>query len=194
MTGTTGDSAPRSARRGLVALPLVLLLLAVAGSVAVGTAIGQNGRSYAVMACGPDVEQFLGTSLGQTPRDGSSISSLAIDCDGGSGVFTSPTDLPLVASPPAASRARVSGVVLRFDAEEGWGVIASPVTPGGAFVGFWDIQMDGYRSLTPGQPVTFVAGRPSGGQDGYVFVAEQVRPGPEPSSPSAGPARAGSDR
>lgn len=48
-----------------------------------------------------------------------------------------------------------SGQVLRWDDDEGWGVLANDEVPGTVFAHFAHIQMDGYRSLTPGQRVEF---------------------------------------
>ena len=42
-----------------------------------------------------------------------------------------------------------------FDADEGWGVIASPRVPGDCFVHFSSIQADGFRALSAGQQVKF---------------------------------------
>lgn len=68
-----------------------------------------------------------------------------------------------------------NGVVRWFDEDEGWGVIDSDATPGGAAVIFMDIEGDGYRALDPGQQVTFlpVDMRPNN-QDGYPWRAERV--------------------
>ncbi|MDT2007285.1 cold shock domain-containing protein [Rhodococcus opacus] len=41
--------------------------------------------------------------------------------------------------------------------EEGWGVIDSDATPGGAWTHFSNVVGPGLRSLTPGQQVTFRA-------------------------------------
>lgn len=73
-------------------------------------------------------------------------------------------------------RVNAIGTVRWFDQEEGWGVIDSEQTPGGAFVGFPDIEMEGFRWLEPGQSVTFVAVDLSPrDQDGYCWRAERVR-------------------
>jgi CspA family cold shock protein len=66
------------------------------------------------------------------------------------------------------------GMVRRWDAEEGFGVIDSPLTPGGCGTVFSAIQMDGNPTLTAGQRVRFqfVAAY----QDGYRFRAVAVFP------------------
>lgn len=53
---------------------------------------------------------------------------------------------------PAAGAA---GVVRSFDPGEGWGVIDAPEAPGGCFVHFSNIEMEGYRALAVGQRVRF---------------------------------------
>jgi len=63
-------------------------------------------------------------------------------------------------------------VVRDFDAAAGWGVIDAPDVPGGCWVHFSAIATDGYRSLTPGQRVTFRAER--GEQDGFDHRAVKV--------------------
>lgn len=72
-----------------------------------------------------------------------------------------------------------TGQIRSWDAEEGWGVIDSPETPGGCWLHFsaWLTEKD--REPPPGTPVEFVyeAGR----QDGYDFRALQAWPlGAEP--------------
>lgn len=69
-----------------------------------------------------------------------------------------------------------AGVVKWFSAEEGWGVIAAPVVPGGCFVHFSTIQMLGYRELRVGQPVRFTFEEPGFLQDGCPFRALKVWP------------------
>lgn len=49
---------------------------------------------------------------------------------------------------------RTRAVVEWWSNEEGWGALAeSDETPGGVFVSFSVIQMDGYKTLYPGQKV-----------------------------------------
>jgi CspA family cold shock protein len=67
----------------------------------------------------------------------------------------------------------VRGTVRDWFAEEGWGVIDSPATPGGCFTHFSAIQMDGYRQLTPGQTVWIDPRQP--GQDGCAWTTSLVR-------------------
>ncbi len=49
----------------------------------------------------------------------------------------------------------VAGVVRAFDPDEGWGIIDAPQVPGGCFVHFSAIEMDGYRAPAAGQWVRF---------------------------------------
>jgi CspA family cold shock protein len=64
------------------------------------------------------------------------------------------------------------GSVRTFDADEGWGVIDGPDVPGGCWVHFSAIAMDGYRELARGQHVSFCAEAAS--QDGFGYRAVKV--------------------
>jgi CspA family cold shock protein len=64
------------------------------------------------------------------------------------------------------------GSVRTFDADEGWGVIDGPDVPGGCWVHFSAIAMDGYRELMLGQHVSFRAEAAS--QDGFAYRAVKV--------------------
>jgi CspA family cold shock protein len=68
-----------------------------------------------------------------------------------------------------------SGRVLRWDDDEGWGVLGSDEFPGTVFAHFSHIQMEGYRTLTAGQAVEFDY-MPGRGQDGCDHRALWVRP------------------
>jgi CspA family cold shock protein len=70
----------------------------------------------------------------------------------------------------------VAGVVRRFDADEGWGVIVAPDVPGDCFVHFSNIETSGYRQLHAGQQVRFTYEDPGFRQDGCRFRALQVWP------------------
>ncbi|WP_236670859.1 cold shock domain-containing protein [Streptomyces sp. 7-21] len=65
---------------------------------------------------------------------------------------------------------------------EGWGVLDSAETPGGCWAHYSDIAPasgnDGFRSLTPGQPV--ILEWEAGAQDGYAYRARRVVPGSSP--------------
>jgi cold shock protein len=74
--------------------------------------------------------------------------------------------------------AAVAGVVRVFDPDEGWGVIDAPEIPGGCFVHFSNIELDGYRELASGQPVRFTYERPGFLQDGCPYRALTVWPNP----------------
>jgi cold shock protein len=70
---------------------------------------------------------------------------------------------------------RVGTTVAWWDDALGWGALAdSEETPGGAFVHFSVIEMEGFRTLRPGQTVEAVV--QEGGQDGYDYSAILVRP------------------
>jgi CspA family cold shock protein len=82
-----------------------------------------------------------------------------------------------------------TGSVRVFHADEGWGVLDGPDVPGGCWVSFSAIVMDGYRALTAGQAVSLRWER--GEQDGFDFRAVKVWTGttepdvPPPTGPSA---------
>ena len=63
-------------------------------------------------------------------------------------------------------------MVRDWHAEEGWGVIDSPQTPGGCWAHFSSLV--GFGDLPPGRKVTFAHERAR--QDGYDFRATEVRP------------------
>src|SRR4051794_8287549 len=66
------------------------------------------------------------------------------------------------------------GTVREFHGDEGWGVIDAEQVPGGCWVSFTVIAMEGYRELTAGQRVRFTFERAD--QDGYDFRATGVWP------------------
>lgn len=84
-----------------------------------------------------------------------------------------------------------TAIVRFWRPEEGWGVVDSPQTPGGCFVHFSHIRMDGYRSLTAGQQVTLEWEVPHGRTyEGWPYIAVQVQPGRPTSGAETGqPAR-----
>ena len=65
-----------------------------------------------------------------------------------------------------------SATVRSFDPELGWGVLDAVDTPGGCWVHWSVVQVDGYRSLEPGQKVT--VDWEAGDQDGYRYRAVGV--------------------
>ncbi len=79
---------------------------------------------------------------------------------------------------PLGARARhddwmaSSGTVRAYSTDEGWGIIDGPDVPGGCWVHFSVIAMDGYRYLVAGQTVSFRA--ESGAQDGFAYRAVKV--------------------
>ena len=66
------------------------------------------------------------------------------------------------------------GTVREWDDDEGFGVLDSADTPGGCWAHSSIVVMDGFRSLVPGERVTFVF--EPGPQDGYSYRALQVWP------------------
>jgi cold shock protein len=67
-----------------------------------------------------------------------------------------------------------SASVREWHPDDGWGVLDCPETPGGCWAHFSHIEMDGYRSLTPGQPVDLEW--EAVWQDGFDFRAVRVVP------------------
>lgn len=85
------------------------------------------------------------------------------------------------------------GRVESWDDETGWGVLSADLPNGGVFAHFSVVEGEGYRSLTPGDPVAFEyvdAGGGPGSQDGCSYVAERVVP-LEPSPKDCGSEREG---
>ena len=68
------------------------------------------------------------------------------------------------------------GLVRWFDEAEGWGVIDAPEVPGGCFVHFSNIVVEGHRALAAGESVAFTYEAPGFEQDGYDFRALRVWP------------------
>lgn len=74
------------------------------------------------------------------------------------------------------------GVVREWDADQGFGVLDSGDTPGGCWVWYSSIVMNGYRGLTVGAQVAFT--HETASQDGYDYRAVLVwPPGVEPGTP-----------
>jgi cold shock protein len=77
------------------------------------------------------------------------------------------------------ARKRIWTTVERWDDVEGWGAFAATAdTPGGAFVHFTVIRMDGFRTLRPGQDVEAVVEDRE--QDGYAYQATVLVPRSDP--------------
>jgi CspA family cold shock protein len=68
----------------------------------------------------------------------------------------------------------VTATVREWNDEEGWGVLDSPETPGGCFGHFSDIQLTGFRTLSPGQQVDLTWEAPGFKQDGYDYRAVSI--------------------
>ncbi|NLU64800.1 cold-shock protein [Rhodococcus sp. HNM0563] len=49
-------------------------------------------------------------------------------------------------------------------------------TPGGCWVHFSEVEIDGFRALDPGQEVDFEWQKTSGPVEGFAFMATQARP------------------
>jgi cold shock protein len=74
------------------------------------------------------------------------------------------------------------GIVREYHPDDGWGVIDGEQVPGGCWVSFAVIRMDGYRNLVAGQQVRFVEERAN--QDGFSYRATAVWPDPGPTKAS----------
>jgi CspA family cold shock protein len=69
----------------------------------------------------------------------------------------------------------VTGVVVWWNSEEGWGALRSPSVPSDVFAHFSNLEMDGYHDPQAGQGVEFLVESYPPGQDGYFYRAENVR-------------------
>jgi CspA family cold shock protein len=66
----------------------------------------------------------------------------------------------------------VVGIVAMWNDEEGWGAVASAAVEGAVWTHYSKVVSDGYRTLTPGDSVSFTDETP--GQDGYPHRALSV--------------------
>jgi len=66
----------------------------------------------------------------------------------------------------------VQATVRTWDDEKGSGVLESDATPGGCWTHFSVLDVDGYRTLSPGQQVRLTA--ESAEQDGFPWRAVRV--------------------
>ena len=77
----------------------------------------------------------------------------------------------------------IEASVREWHDEFGWGVLDSTETPGGCWVHFSNIDVDGYRSLSGVAMVLIEYERV--GQDGYAYRAVRVKvPGRDPAPPT----------
>jgi CspA family cold shock protein len=67
-----------------------------------------------------------------------------------------------------------SATVREWHAEQGWGVLDCPDTPGGCWAHFSHLDMPGYRALNPGQQVRLDWETTE--VDGYHYCAVHVVP------------------
>ncbi|MEU3612920.1 cold shock domain-containing protein [Streptomyces sp. NPDC006872] len=70
----------------------------------------------------------------------------------------------------------VIATVREWYAEEGWGVLDSPETPGGCFGHYADIRTTGHHTLSPGQQVDLTWEAPGFKQDDYDYRAVDIVP------------------
>jgi cold shock protein len=63
-------------------------------------------------------------------------------------------------------------MVRTYHPDEGWGILDGADVPGGCWVHFSAIMMDGFRKLTAGQRVSFLA--EVAAQDGLAYRAVKV--------------------
>jgi cold shock protein len=67
-----------------------------------------------------------------------------------------------------------TAIVREWHAEQGWGVLDCPDTPGGCWAHFSHLDMPGYRALSPGQEVRLDWETTE--VDGYRYCAVHVVP------------------
>ncbi len=84
-----------------------------------------------------------------------------------------PPPVPVATSDgaPATADARLSGHVVWFCADRGFGYLQAAVVPDPVFVRWSDIDASGFRAVVEDEPVTFTLDH-----DGYGPVARGVRP------------------
>ncbi|MER5291114.1 cold shock domain-containing protein [Streptomyces pharetrae] len=70
----------------------------------------------------------------------------------------------------------ITATVREWHDEEGWGILDSPETPGGCWAHFSNLELDGFRTLSPGQQVDLAWEAPGFEQDGYAYRAVNVVP------------------
>lgn len=70
----------------------------------------------------------------------------------------------------------ITATVRAWHDEEGWGVLDSPETPGGCWAHFSTLELDGFRTLSPGRQVDLGWEAPGFEQDGYAYRAVTVVP------------------
>lgn len=85
--------------------------------------------------------------------------------------------------PEAAPHDVLTGQVLVWHGEEGWGVLTADTFPHNVWAHFSAIQADGFRELTAGEAVTFTAEQAE--QDGYRWRAVRVWSGEGTQAPTA---------
>ena len=68
----------------------------------------------------------------------------------------------------------LTGHVLEWHSEEGWGVLGTDALSTPVWAHFSAIEAEGYRELTPGRHVTFAAEEVP--QDGYSWRAVRIWP------------------
>jgi CspA family cold shock protein len=70
----------------------------------------------------------------------------------------------------------VIATVREWSDEEGWGVLSADEAPGDIFVHFSNIQMDGYKSLEPGEQVEVEVVEALPNVEGCPYAASVARP------------------
>jgi CspA family cold shock protein len=84
---------------------------------------------------------------------------------------------------------RVTGTVVWWSDDEGWGALRSDQLPSEVFVHFSELEMNGFRTLQEGRAVQFDVEHYPAGQDGYVYRAHNVRSAVSPGPTSSRGAR-----
>lgn len=162
---------------------LLVCLAGLAGMLSWGVLGGTDGRAASANRCVWAITNNDGAGYQEAPcrqstKDLFEHRDEGLYCDAALQIPAPNGDLGRCPRPRRAvtrsEHGPVHGTVVRWNDEEGWGVLASPSVRGEVWAHFSMIAMDGHRSLVAGQPVVFTYETP--GQDGYPHRAVSVRP------------------
>ncbi|KIQ10493.1 hypothetical protein RU06_05605 [Curtobacterium flaccumfaciens] len=69
----------------------------------------------------------------------------------------------------------VTGEVVQWSGDEGWGALRSSAVPSDVFVQFSDLETAGWATLSIGQRLEFQVEHYLRGQDEYIYRAHRIR-------------------